>query len=153
MKSLRGIFLQKTQLDALGFRYDRHWMVVRPIITQQQEPDYGATGNNKSSVVSDTTTHRFVSQRQIPTLAQIDVSLDLIDPKEDEYTVELSYKDQKVRVPATSSLLQQGKDRHQVGVWKDKVSVLDCGDEVANFLQNVLDANTNNGEQNATGTS
>lgn len=153
MKSLRGISLQKTQLDALGFRYDRHWMVVRPIITQQQEPGFGATSINTSSVVSDTTTHRFVSQRQIPTLAQIDVSLVLIDSKEDEYTVELSYKDQKVRVPATSSLLQQGKGRHQVGVWEDKVSVLDCGDEVANFLQNVLDANTTDGEQDATGTS
>ncbi len=86
-------------------------------------------------------------------MAQIDVSLVLIDPKEDEYTVELSYKDKKVRVPATSSLLQQEKDRPQVGVWEDKVSVLDCGDEVANFLQNVLDANTNDGEQDATGIS
>jgi hypothetical protein len=127
-------------------------MVVRPIIpqTQQMQGDDNDNSYYSSSRLFNNTTHRFVSQRQIPSLAKIDVSLELVNPNEDECTVVLSFEDQQIRVPTTTSLIQQGAERYQAGIWEDTVSVLDCGDEVANFLANVLSGsslNPTNSEQ------
>jgi uncharacterized protein YcbX len=118
-------------------------MVVRPIIPKPEPQGHGTdNSNNSSSREFNKTTHRFVSQRQIPSLAKIDVSLQLEHPNNDEYTIVLTYEDQQIRVPTTTSLIQQGAERYQAGIWEDTVSVLDCGDEVANFLSNVLGEST-----------
>ena len=128
VKSLSAVSLSNSQFDAYGLRYDRRFMLVRP-----------APMPLKGFFAPHDITHRFVTQRQVPSLAKIGVELLLHSNSKDpygllyEYAVALSYKDQRIIVNAPST-----GQKYQVAIWEDTVNVIDCGDEVAQFIKNVM---------------
>ncbi|TFH85201.1 MOSC domain-containing protein [Billgrantia azerbaijanica] len=103
VKSLRGIALEQAELGVRGLPYDRHWMVV---------DDVG----------------RFVTQRQLPRMAQVAVRLDadalvLEHPEAPPLSIELARDDQ----PSLTAY-----------VWEDRCRALDEGAEAARWLTGVL---------------
>ncbi|MCA1769527.1 MAG: MOSC N-terminal beta barrel domain-containing protein [Halomonas sp.] len=103
VKSLGGIVLDETQLTAEGMAWDRRWMVV---------DDVG----------------RFVSQRQLPRMAQIRPLL------EDDALVLSHPAAEPLRVP----LFTEAKKRCSVYVWEDRCEALDEGAEARDWLERVL---------------
>jgi len=103
VKSLGGISLEQAELDVRGLAHDRQWMVV---------DDIG----------------RFVTQRQLPQMAQVTVRLD-----EDALVLEH---------PATSALRlplqREDQPRLPVYVWDDQCQALDEGAAAAAWLVDVL---------------
>lgn len=103
VKSLGGITLDQAELGARGLTHDRHWMVV---------DDIG----------------RFVTQRQLPRMAQITVRLD------DEALVLAHPESAPLRIP----LQRDDQPRLPVYVWDDQCQALDEGAEAAAWLGAVL---------------
>ncbi|MCG6657470.1 MOSC domain-containing protein [Halomonas campisalis] len=103
VKSLRGIALERAVLEPRGLAYDRQWMVV---------DDAG----------------RFVTQRQLPRMAQVSVSLEadslvLEHPEAESLAIELARSD---------------RPRLTAYVWDDACQALDEGEEAADWLTGVL---------------
>jgi len=103
VKSLRGIALEQAELGVRGLPWDRRWMVV---------DDVG----------------RFVTQRQMPRMAQVAVRLEadalvLEHPEAPPLSIELACNDQ---APLTAH------------VWEDRCRALDEGAEAAGWLTSVL---------------
>ena len=103
VKSCRGIDLAEAVVGATGFEHDRQWMVV------------DADG-------------RFLSQRQAPELAQIEVAtggdqLTLSAPALPVLTIPLG--------------TPQGPER-TVEVWQDRFAAVDAGDAAARWLEQHL---------------
>jgi uncharacterized protein YcbX len=103
VKSLRGISLNKSTLGVRGLEYDRNWMV---------------TDSN----------FKFVTQRQIPLMSCITVSLT------DEYLI-LNHPE---AFPLTISLSKTLENKVEANVWKDHCQAFDEGEEVSKWLTNVL---------------
>ncbi|SEL83689.1 MOSC domain-containing protein [Halomonas daqiaonensis] len=103
VKSLGGITLDHAELATRGLPYDRHWMVV---------DDIG----------------RFVTQRQLPHMAQIVVRLDN----------EALVLDHPEATPLCIPLQRDDQPRLPVYVWDDQCQALDEGAEAAAWLGNVL---------------
>ena len=103
VKSLHGISLAKAKLNIRGLQFDRNWMVVD-------------------------TNFKFVTQRQIPKMATIQVSL-----TEDKLI--LRHKS----MPAFSINLKQTKaPQIEVTVWNDNCQAVDEGEEASKWLTEVL---------------
>ncbi|KAL3936189.1 MAG: hypothetical protein SGBAC_008442 [Bacillariaceae sp.] len=115
VKSLRAVSLPQAQLDHKGFHGDRRFMLCYPA---PQWP-----GDTK---------HRFLTQRQCPSLAKIVAKLD-------EDSLVLEFGDQSIEL---STELEEGTKRRtfEAGIWDDQVTVEDMGDEAAKFLQAIVDA-------------
>ncbi|WP_299231106.1 MOSC N-terminal beta barrel domain-containing protein [uncultured Halomonas sp.] len=103
VKSLGAIALNEAELTPEGLAWDRRWMVV---------DDVG----------------RFVTQRQLPVMAAIRVSLEAD-------ALVLSHPDaEALRVPLTA----EGQERLSVYVWEDRCAALDEGVEAREWLGRVL---------------
>ncbi|WP_416140018.1 MOSC domain-containing protein [Halomonas sp. HK25] len=103
VKSLGGIPLDAARLTAEGLAWDRRWMVV---------DDVG----------------RFVTQRQLPAMARIRVTL------ESDALVLTRPGEEPLHVP----LAAQGRERLSVYVWEDRCDALDEGVEAREWLARVL---------------
>jgi len=151
VKSTKAVSLDKGEFDAYGLKHDRRFMVVRPCPLP-----------NKGFFAPNDATHRFVTQRQAPSLATISASLpthsgDKLDESctysSTSNYIELSQLDLKsgqrssVTVDFTPSALQQGVV-YRAGLWDDIVEVVDLGDPAAIFLQKVckFDGNSEEGQ-------
>ena len=114
VKSLRPVSLKQTKLDEKGLSGDRRFMVVYP------SPKY-----------PNDTTHRFLTQRQCPSLATVVATL----VGDDYLVLERGTKSIKISI---SSSIQKSNKTYDAGIWSDKVSVQDMGDDAAKFLQSVV---------------
>jgi uncharacterized protein YcbX len=105
VKSMRGIEVDSARLSTLGLEHDRRWMVVR--------------GDG-----------RFVTQRDLPTLA-------LIETKLDENGIELSRNGHgSIVVPHDLP----GGEPVFTRVWKDDCETLDAGPEWSRWLTSALES-------------
>jgi uncharacterized protein YcbX len=103
VKSMRGLRTSELQIDLSGALWDRQWMLV---------DDKGV----------------FISQRQMPELAKIGVSLD-------EAGIELS---QLEHGSVDFGLEEREGDAFQVTVWKAEVPVFEVSREVSEWVSGVL---------------
>lgn len=130
VKSMRSISLQQSTLDRKGLTDDRRFMVVFELAL----PSY------KEKWEDGDTTHRFLTQRQCPSLATITAT---IDASGKEKTLVL---EQKIPKRATKKVCIPLKNqstsgmRYLAGIWDDVVAVEDMGEEAAAFLQEIADA-------------
>mmetsp|Transcript_35089 Transcript_35089/g.35299 ORF Transcript_35089/g.35299 Transcript_35089/m.35299 type:complete len:406 (-) Transcript_35089:214-1431(-) len=141
VKSLRAVSLQSCQLSSFGLKNDRCLMVVKPRLVPPSR-------SNPSS-------HRFITQRQAPSLATINASIPTI-PSEEEVGLYISLshrgnenecsriskeKQQPIRIDVSDNALRRySKERkYLVGIWDDVVEVADVGDEAAEFVQAILE--------------
>lgn len=122
VKSLRAVSLSKVSIDGMGFVGDRRFMVAFPSPPPLVGPHL--------------VTHRFLTQRQSPTLATIDASL------VDSRTLKLSSGKESVLVTRTRSMNPR---KFKTRIWEDVVDVLDMGDDAAAFLAKVVTSEWKNG--------
>lgn len=100
VKSCRGIALQRASVLARGIEHDRRWMLI------------DAAGV-------------FVTQREAPALARIDVVLG------GDGVVLSAWGHGEVRVPLRPS---PDAPRRAVRIWKTEIVAIDCGDAAARWL-------------------
>jgi len=103
VKSLKGIALNESMTALRGLQYDREWMVT-------------------------TSDYEFITQREIPLMSMIEVSIDL-----DALTLS-SKNNTKFQVPLLSSNTNVIKS----SVWGDICDAYDEGDDVSLWLTSVL---------------
>ena len=128
VKSLRAVSVPKSNIDSMGLFNDRRFMFVRP------------TADSATTIptpMNDNTppTHRFLTQRQAPILAQITASLPT-----DDHKMTLTHEPTKTSITINTSdahILSQPQ-RYFAGIWEDSVEVADMGDEAAKFIQTIL---------------
>ena len=105
VKSCRGIAVDRAEVEARGLRRDRRWLVVDA-------------------------SRRFVSQREEPRLATVDVAVD----EEGEALVLSASGRGEVRLA-----LSPGEGpRIRVQVWRDEVEAVHAGDEGARWMSELL---------------
>eukprot|EP00980_Cylindrotheca_fusiformis_P031439 scaffold26366_cov117-Cylindrotheca_fusiformis.AAC.10 len=119
VKSCRAVSLPQAKLDEKGFYGDRRFMVVYPA------PRW-----------PDDTRHRFLTQRQCPSLATIVAKID-------ETCLILECGDKSIEIPLQLEGTDQKRKTYEAGIWDDQVTVEDMGDEAAKFLQAIVDADQN----------
>ncbi len=103
VKSLKGIALNESMTALRGLQYDREWMVT-------------------------TSDYEFITQREIPLMSTIEVSIDL-------NTLTLSSKNNtKFQVP----LLSSNTNVIKASVWGDICNAYDEGDDVSLYLTSLL---------------
>lgn len=130
VKSLRSVSVMSTSVGPLGLDGDRCLMVVKA------SPSSAYSDPNKP-------THRFVTQRQVASLATIKTSLpttfdDGSDKTIIRLSVELDGSKKSIHVDVSESLLTKCPMRYRAGLWDDTVEVVDVGDEAAQFVRNVI---------------
>jgi uncharacterized protein len=128
VKSLRAVSLTSVEIDSKGFVGDRRLMIVYPLPLPEWKDAFDAND----------TTHRFLSQRQCPSLARVVARLE-------GNFVSLSYASQSLSVslqPTTTSH-GTGKTSFRASIWDDHVLVDDLGDQAAAFFQAIVDADEN----------
>ena len=103
VKSLKGIALNESMTTLRGLQYDREWMVT-------------------------TSDYEFITQREIPLMSMIEVSIDL-----DALTLS-SKNNTKFQVPLLSSNTNVIKS----SVWGDICDAYDEGDDVSLWLTSLL---------------
>jgi len=130
IKSCQGIGVTEADLGPTGFINDRRWMIV------------------------ESSSHRFLTQRQIPKMVWIRSSFKM--KVEDSPQ---QYQPGKKRIPKWSenqgflsvdapgmannleisiNSTDQGKDTYDVGIWKNEVKAVDEGDEAAKWFSEYL---------------
>lgn len=123
VKSLRAVAKDRAVIGERGFVNDRKFMICTPAPV----PLSGRFGPKDA-------THRFLTQRQCPSLATVSAVLN-----ENESVVTLSsdmFPGMSVAVPTQPP---PSSARYHAVIWSDVVTVYDMGDEAAAFLQRVLD--------------
>lgn len=125
VKSLRAVSTPTASLDEQGFVRDRRLMVVYPAPLPVWKDKFDPKD----------TTHRFLTQRQCPSLAKVVATLD-------ETSLQLEYEGSKrVKILLQAPVDPSGKPKLlRAGIWDDQVKVEDMGDEVAAFFQAIVDA-------------
>lgn len=109
VKSLAGISLQNSELDSMGLKYDRRWMLVTP-------------------------EGKFLSQRQIPQMALIKTALD----SNGRLTLSKQGMQDHL-VPDVSEPSESTKlEIMSVTIWNDVVQATKVGDETDIWLSNAL---------------
>lgn len=128
VKSMRSISLQSSSIDQKGLSEDRRFMVVYELPIPTKKTKY----------------HQFLSQRQCPSLATISATTE--EDKGGEKVLVLKQQQQQrvqqrrsVRIPLARQPEQQMATL-LAGLWDDLIVVEDLGDEVAAFLQAIVDA-------------
>jgi len=132
VKSLRPVSVSSSSVGPLGLNGDRCLMIVKPNPTPTSHSD-----PNKP-------THRFVTQRQVASLATVKASLPTIVDSDngDKTIIRLSIdfggSEKAVHIDVTPSVLSRYPIRYKAGLWDDVVAVVDVGDEAAQFVQDVV---------------
>jgi hypothetical protein len=124
VKSLRAVSMSEAALDEKGFVGDR----PAPLPAWKKDHQFGPNDS----------THRFLTQRQCPSLATVGATLD-----HSNHHLTLEYKKKRIQIPLR--LLQPPQSPKQqscyrAGIWNDQVVVDDMGDEAATFLQQIVNA-------------
>eukprot|EP00934_Nitzschia_sp_Nitz4_P008297 Nitzschia sp. Nitz4//scaffold183_size43938//32938//34038//NITZ4_007274-RA/size43938-processed-gene-0.56-mRNA-1//1//CDS//3329539626//8287//frame0 len=122
VKSLRAVSTDSIVIDEKGFVGDRRIMVVYPLPLPAWKDAFGP----------EESTHRFLTQRQCPSLARIVATIE-------NDQLSLQYSSGSVGTKVTVSLTPQDPISRKVGIWGDQVLVHDLGDEVATFFQSIVD--------------
>jgi uncharacterized protein len=126
VKSLRAVPCDAAVLDSKGFVGDRRFMLVTPAPL----PLWGKFG-------PDDATHRFMTQRQCPSLARVVASF-----KDDKLTLSSDIlPNERCTIP-TEVATDAAAKIYKSTLWGDIVSVQDMGDEAARFLQRIVAADT-----------
>jgi len=123
VKSLQSISLQESTLDRKGLKDDRRFMVVYELAL----PVY------RTKWEKGDTTHRFLTQRQCPSLATISAT---IEESNAERVLVLEQKvkgGKKLEIPLGKT--SRTKQTYLAGIWDDVVAVDDMGDEAAAFVE------------------
>lgn len=130
VKSLRPVALSQTKFDTHGLVGDRRLMIVRPLPT----PLYGHFMDGEA-------THRFLTQRQSPSLATVDAT-EPITLDSSKTLIKLSSSlvtdDEHVTINVHPSAVKSFPIRYLAGVWNDVIQVADVGDEAAAFVSKVV---------------
>lgn len=140
VKSLRPVSLSETKFDKHGLVADRRLMIVRP----SPKPLHGGLADGEA-------THRFLTQRQSPSLATIEATgpveatIEGSDGRGDATTqiklssslVPATEEDGGVCVDVHPSHVRKLPIRYLAGLWDDVVEVADAGDEAAAFVSKV----------------
>lgn len=121
VKSLRAVRVNDAVIDHRGFVDDRRYMVVTPAPL----PAYG-------EFLPSDATHRFLTQRQCPTLATVVATLT-------DQTLTCTSHAVPGKRDVCSTTPRADAPVYRATIWKDIVMVQDMGDEVAAFLQKVVD--------------
>ena len=136
-KSLRGVPLDSVVIGTRGFLHDRQYMLVSPI---------PRSATPSSSSPNDDPTHRFLTQRQCPTLTQIQFHLQSDDAaatdgtvKTGNSTITLSHRLDRQRSVTVPCRPEHDAPIYSATVWGDVVRVQDMGDKVASFLQTMVE--------------
>lgn len=108
VKSLAGISLQESELDSMGLKYDRRWMLVSP-------------------------DGMFLSQRKVPKMALIKTALDAAgkltlstEGKEDHHVAEVNSSSETMSVRIWRDTLQVMMVGHKCDAWLSKALGVDC---------------------------
>ncbi len=132
VKSLRPVSVLSASVGPLGLDGDRCLMVVK-------------VSPSSASADPATPTHRFVTQRQVASLATIKATLPTtFDDGVSKTIIRLSVettggsKKKSVHVDITPSMLTKCPVRYRAGIWDDTVEVVDVGDEAAQFVRDVI---------------
>jgi MOSC N-terminal beta barrel domain len=127
VKSLRTIPCDEVVLDSKGFVGDRRFMLVTPAPV----PLWGSFGPGDA-------THRFLTQRQCPSLARVVVQV-IEGGNELLFSTEL--------LPNQTCSISLAPDDHapvyRSTLWGDIVAVQDMGDAVATYLQKIVSQDEN----------
>lgn len=124
VKSFRKVALQEATIDTKGLVGDRRFMVCTPAPT----PLWG-------HFRPEDATHRFVTQRQCPSLARIQAT---VDDTHKTLTLEcdlLNDSENSITIPLQPTA---DAEQHRVTLWDDIVESIDMGDAVAQFLQKIV---------------
>lgn len=118
VKALAGMSVEQWPIGERGFVYDRHFMVV--------------TDNNTTDTTAQ---YKFISQRQLPRMCRIAAKIeDLNAPK-----LTLLSLDDSTKSFVVDFKEEMQKDcRVTAEVWKSAFTTLDMGDQVANWLSDML---------------
>ena len=130
VKSMRSISVDQSTLDRKGLADDRRFMVVFELAL----PSY------KEKWEDGDTTHRFLTQRQCPSLATVSATIGgsgkekilVLEQKKSKHTTK------KVSIPLQNQ--KAPRKRYLAGIWDDVVAVEDMGEEAAAFLQEIANA-------------
>jgi uncharacterized protein YcbX len=120
VKSLRAVSMSEAELDEQGFVGDRRFMLVYPAPLPAWKDKFGPKDS----------THRFLTQRQCPSLATVGATLD-----KSKNNLILEYKKKRTQIPLQPP---SPKQSYRAGIWDDQVVVDDMGDEAAKFLQQIV---------------
>lgn len=116
--------MDQAQLVERGFENDRRFMIVTPAPT----PIYGSFGPNDA-------THRFMTQRQCPSLATVTARLETA-------TLTLTSPRLPDRVVTVSTDPSPNAPIYRSTLWGDTVDVQDMGNEAAQFLTELVSADS-----------
>jgi uncharacterized protein len=139
VKSMRAISLDESKLDGKGLVDDRRFMVVYELPL----PAWKKPGETWSDFE---TSHRFLTQRQCPSLATIVATMTTNDNNNkrgrtnDEVLILscMTPKKTTVVIPLSNES-PTSTQVYRAGIWEDTVLVQDMGDEAAEFLRQVVD--------------
>lgn len=136
IKSLRAVALESVAIGTRGFIHDRQYMLVSPV------PKSATT-----QMTTDIPTHRFLTQRQCPTLTQLQVDITEVaattaatvaTASAGTTTLTVSHKLDPTQYVTVPCLPDRDAPIYLATLWGDVVRVQDMGDAVANFLQKVV---------------
>src|SRR3569832_2315905 len=122
VKSLRAVPVEEALLVERGLENDRRFMLVTPAPV----PIYGSFGPKDP-------THRFLTQRQCPSLATVTAKLQM-------NTLSLSSPVLPNQILEISPIPPAMAPVYRATLWGDVVSVQDMGDEAAAFLTQLVSA-------------
>jgi uncharacterized protein YcbX len=125
VKSLRAVSCTSAVIDAKGFVGDRRFLLVAPAPT----PLVGNFG-------PDDATHRFLTQRQCPSLARIDVSWNIEQETLNFSTDLLSAP--KQNTCTIRSFPIDTAPIFKTTLWGSIMTVQDMGDEIAQYFQKIV---------------
>lgn len=129
-KSLRGVPMDSAVIGDRGFLHDRQYMLVSPIPRSATPASIGDP------------THRFLTQRQCPTLTQIQFDIhadDNADHAAVSGTITLRHRLDQQRSVTVSCHPDREAPIYVATLWGDVVHVQDMGDAVATFLQTMVE--------------
>jgi hypothetical protein len=123
VKSLRTVPVDKVEIDAKGlFVGDRRFMIVTPAPL----PALGSFG-------PDDATHRFLSQRQCPSLARV-----MAEFNKNNTTLTLSSDLLPQRTCIVMTQPAPDAPTYRSTLWGDIVTVIDMGDNAAEYLSQIV---------------
>jgi uncharacterized protein len=134
VKSLKAISLIEATLEERGFEDDRRFMLVIPA-------PLPAWGHFRPDIDP---THRFLTQRQCPSLARISAKIGAVvdtDTHAHHNRLIMScdlVSNEICSVPLTSSIRKSDNETlYLASLWDDLVTVRDMGDEIARYVTRI----------------
>jgi len=87
---------------------------------------------------ASTNQYRFMTQRQCPKLATLNVSLPTVTGSKTVIKISNSDETKFVLVDVSPHAIQSNPVRFEAGLWSEQVQVVDLGDEPSKFLQSII---------------